>query len=61
MALVLGLLLFSFIVTSLVIVPFINLLYRLQFQRAQQVTTDAFGKRTPIFDRFHGEKAGTPV
>lgn len=61
MALVLGLLLFSFIVTSVVIVPFVNLLYQLKFQRAQQVTTDAFGKRTPIFDRFHGDKAGTPV
>ncbi len=61
MALVLGLLLFSFIVTSVAIVPFINLLYKLRFQRAQQVTTDAFGERTPIFDRFHGDKAGTPV
>lgn len=61
MALVLGLLLFSFIITSVTIVPFINLLYKLRFQRAKQVTTDAFGKRTPIFDRFHGDKAGTPV
>lgn len=61
MALLLGLLLFSFIITSVAIVPFINLLYQLKFQRAQQKTTDAFGKRTPIFDRFHGQKAGTPV
>jgi len=61
MALLLGLLLFSFIVTSITIVPFINLLYRLKFQRADQVTRDAFGKKTPIFDKFHSQKAGTPV
>lgn len=61
MALLLGLLLFSFIVTSIAVVPFINLLYELKFQRAFQITKDAFGKRTPIFDKFHSKKAGTPV
>jgi phospho-N-acetylmuramoyl-pentapeptide-transferase len=61
MALILGLLLFSFIVTSIAIVPFINLLYNLKFQRAEQKTIDAFGKRTPIFDKFHHHKAGVPV
>jgi len=61
MALILGLLLFSFIVTSISIVPFINLLYRIKFQRARQITKDAFGKRTPIFDKYHAQKAGTPV
>ncbi|MBU0576096.1 hypothetical protein KJ707_02995 [Patescibacteria group bacterium] len=61
MALLLGLLLFSFIVTSIAIVPFINLLYQLKFQKARQVTKDAFGKLTPIFDKFHAKKAGTPV
>ncbi len=61
MPLVLGILLFSFIVTSIAIVPFINLLYKLKFQRADQQTIDAFGKRTPIFDKFHADKAGVPV
>lgn len=61
MALGLGLLLFSFIATCIAIVPFINLLYQLRFQRAKQETTDAFGKRTPIFDKFHQHKAGVPV
>jgi len=61
MALILGLLLFSFIVTSIGIVPFINLLYQIKFQRAHQITKDAFGKRTPIFDKYHAKKAGTPV
>lgn len=61
MALILGLLLFSFIITSISIVPFINLLYQIKFQRAKQITKDAFGKRTPIFDKHHSKKAGTPV
>ena len=61
MALTLGLLLFSFIVTSISIVPFINLLYKIKFQRANQITKDAFGKNTPIFDKHNSKKAGTPV
>jgi phospho-N-acetylmuramoyl-pentapeptide-transferase len=59
--LALGFLFFSFIVTSLLIVPFINALYKLKFLRAKQKTVDAFGKKTPIFDKFHAKKAGTPV
>lgn len=61
LALFLGLLIFSFISTSIVIVPFIDLLYHLKFQRAKQETRDVFGKLTPIFDKFHGKKAGVPV
>ena len=57
----LGLLLFSFLVTSLLVVPFINLLYKFKFQRQKQTTTDFLNKRTPIFDKFHNSKAGTPV
>lgn len=61
MTLLLGILIFSFIVTSLAIVPFINTLYFIRFQRRKQITVDALGKRTPIFDKFHAHKAGTPV
>lgn len=61
LALLLGLLIFSFIITSIFIIPFINTLYALKFQRADQKTTDAFGKRTPIFDKYHKHKAGVPV
>jgi len=57
----LGLVIVSFIITSLVIVPFIDMLYRLKFQRQKQVTMDAMGVRTSIFDKFHKHKAGTPV
>lgn len=61
LAFYLGLVIVSFILTSLVIVPFINLLYRLKFQRQKQVTLDAMGVRTSIFDKFHKHKVGTPV
>lgn len=61
MTLILGLLIFSFIITSILIVPFINGLYAIRFQRKHQKTLDAFGKRTPIFDKFHHHKVGTPV
>lgn len=61
MSLLLGLLIFSFITTSILIIPFINILYLINFQRRDQKTKDAFGKHTPIFDKFHAAKAGTPV
>lgn len=51
----------SFIFNFSLIIPFINLLYKLKFRRAFQVTKDVFDKRTPIFDRFHKRKTGTPV
>lgn len=62
MTLILGLLLTSFFVTAVAIIPFINLLYRLKFRRLNQAaTTDAFGKLTPIFNLFHKHKGGTPI
>ncbi len=58
----LALLIFCFIVTSVAIVPFINLLYALRFQRKKQDdTTDAFGEKTPVFNQFHQIKEGTPI
>lgn len=61
MALYLGLLIFSFILTSISIIPFINFLYKLKFLRQRQVTRDFLGWRTTIFDRLHKHKVGTPV
>lgn len=58
MALSLGLLVFSFIFTSVLIVPFINLLYKLRFTR--RVEAPKKGK-VPVFDKIHDKKAGTPV
>jgi phospho-N-acetylmuramoyl-pentapeptide-transferase len=57
----LGLLLVSFLTTSILVVPYINLLYKLKFQRQKQVTLDFQNKKTPIFDKFHRAKTGTPV
>jgi len=61
MRLFLGLILLSFSLTSLLIIPFINFLYQKKFLRKKQNTHDFLGKRTPIFDRYNQVKAGTPV
>jgi phospho-N-acetylmuramoyl-pentapeptide-transferase len=53
--------LISFVIHFIFIVPFINFLYNLKFQRAHQQTKDAFNRPTPIFDKFHRKKTGTPV
>jgi len=61
LALLLSLLILSFVVTSIFLIPFINLLYKLRLTRRFQTTKDFQGKPTPIFDRFHQHKVGTPV
>lgn len=61
MAFFISLLLVSFILNSVALIPFINLLYKFKLQRKDQKTKDAFDKPTPIFDTLHKTKAGTPV
>lgn len=61
MQLILGLILLSFFTISLLLVPFINLLYKIKFQRQTQKTIDIFARRTPIFDKLHAHKVGTPL
>jgi len=51
----------SFVTISILLVPFINILYRVKFLRQKQVTRDIFEVRTPIFDKLHSHKVGTPV
>lgn len=58
MALNLGLLIFSFIFTSILIVPFINLLYKLRFTRRTEAPKKG---KIPEFDKIHDLKVGTPV
>lgn len=58
---ILGLILLSFLVNSVILVPFINLLYKIKFTRQSQKTKDIFDVRTKIFDKLHSHKAGTPV
>ena len=56
--LVLGLIIFSFLITSVLAVPFIDLLYKLNLTRRKEAPKK--GKK-PLFDRLHDKKAGTPV
>jgi phospho-N-acetylmuramoyl-pentapeptide-transferase len=51
----------SFLLNFFLIVPFINFLYRLKFQRQPQKTKDFLNRPTPIFDSFNKNKIGTPV
>lgn len=61
MSFFISLLIVSFILNSLALIPFINLLYKLKLQRKLQKTKDAFDKPTPIFDTLHRVKVGIPV
>lgn len=61
MALYLFVMFVAFIINFFLIVPYINLLYKLKLQRRDQQTKDAFNKPTPIFDKLHNHKQGTPV
>lgn len=56
--LVLGLVIFSFLITAVLVVPFIDLLYKLNLTRRKEAPKK--GKK-PLFDRLHDKKAGTPV
>ena len=61
MGFILGVLILSFLVNAVTIVPFINLLYKIKFKRQKQETRDALNKPTPIFDMYNRKKAGTPI
>src|SRR4030066_950971 len=56
--LALGLVIFSFSITSLLIVPFINILYKLKLTRQKEAPKKG---KVPLFDKLHDIKAGTPV
>lgn len=57
----LGFLLFSFTINAALIVPFINLLYGLKFQRPGRAASDFMGTVNSVFNKLHKKKAGTPV
>ena len=58
MPLILGLVIFSFLVTSILVVPFIDILYKFRFTRRKEAPKNG---KVPLFDRLHDKKAGTPV
>ncbi len=51
----------SLFITGILLVPFIDFLYKIKLQRLTQKTRDVFNKRTKIFDKLSGWKTGTPV
>lgn len=61
MSIFLGILLVSFFLTAVLLIPFINLLYKFKLQRQKQKTRDAFNHLTPIFDNHNQQKAGIPI
>ncbi|HET7098930.1 MAG TPA: hypothetical protein VFI61_01695 [Patescibacteria group bacterium] len=56
--LALGLTLFSFFISSLLVVPFINLLYKMKMLRRKE---GEGAKNKSLFDKLHDKKAGTPT
>ncbi len=56
--LTLGLIIFSFLISSVLIIPFINLLYKLRLTRRKEAPKSG---KVPLFDKLHDIKAGTPV
>lgn len=60
MSQLLGLMILSFFITGILLVPFIDFLYKIKLKRQDQKTLDIFNKRTPIFDKFNSWKVGTP-
>lgn len=57
-SLALGLTIFSFLISSVLVVPFINLLYKLHLTRKKE---GEGAKKKALFDKLHDIKAGTPV
>lgn len=55
--LALGLILFSFLITSVLVVPFIDLLYKIRLTRR----VEGGKKAKALFDKLHDAKAGTPI
>lgn len=56
----LGLTLLSLFFTGVLIVPFIDFLYKIKLRRQKQNTRDMFDKPTPVFDKYNQWKVGTP-
>ncbi len=57
LSLALGLVLFSFLITAVLVVPFIDLLYKIKLLRGKEGGKDS----KSLFDKLHDKKAGTPI
>lgn len=60
MAQILGLSILSLFITFILIVPFIDFLYKIKLRRQSQKTKDLFDNPTPVFDAHNAWKKGTP-
>lgn len=56
-----GFVLLSVFITSILLIPFIDFLYRIKLQRQDQKTRDPFNNRAYIFDKLSKSKIGTPI
>lgn len=54
----LGLIIFSFLISFVLIVPYIGLLYKLKLTRRREAPKSG---KIPLFDKLHDVKTGTPV
>ncbi len=50
----------SFFISGMLLIPFIDFLYKIKLRRVHQKTLDPFNKRTPLFDKYNAWKVGTP-
>ncbi len=57
---VFGFSILSLIITGILLVPFIDFLYKIKLQRKDQKTKDFFNQRAKIFDKLSSWKVGTP-
>lgn len=60
MAQLFGLTILAFFITGILLVPFIDFLYKVKLRRQKQKTKDIFNNRNFLFDRFNSWKVGTP-
>lgn len=60
MVALLGLTILSCFITGILLIPFIDFLYKIKLRRHKQKTVDMFNKPTPVFDKLNNWKVGTP-
>ncbi len=56
-----GFAILSLFITSILIVPFIDFLYKIKFLRKKQKTLNLFNEPAKVFDQLSAGKVGTPV
>lgn len=57
---VFGFSILALFITGILLVPFIDFLYKIKLQRKEQKTRDVFNNRAFLFDRLNKWKVGTP-